>query len=283
MSERNEKEENVKICCKCHKTLDISLFKDVKGSKTSTCISCLAKKPPKQSSNVVWNNYPELKQIITDWNKHPFLTGSSKQPLVIKCKCSFSITTSLFDLLSFPYCSNCKNCFLKSKSSLRSLVKLTKSFVLDSTDYITFNDKVKKLQIQDKGAVQEIFAKYYFESHKKHFNIKGYYSRLLKDDIPEDCKVHKKDVGTDGVILHNDGKISLVQVKFRSNQKEVLQRDCLSGMSLEALGTEDKLLNLFLFSNTFSIPKNISNNENKKIKYIMYEELQGCEWGLIQE
>ena len=68
--------------------------------------------------------------------------------------------------------------------------------ILFSKEYIDF-EKVISLKNNNKikGDYQEIFAKFYFESHQKHYDIKHYYSRLL-DDIPDDLGVNSKDVGT---------------------------------------------------------------------------------------
>lgn len=156
-----------------------------------------------------------------------------------------------------------------------------KQFVIESADFQEFDSKLKSLKSSAvKGAAQEVFAMYYFRSHAVHHNVAKYYARICDDIIPE--YVHNRDVGTDGIIEHSDGMVSLVQVKFRSDNRFNLRRDCLSGMSLEAIALGQKFKHLYLFSNTESSPKMITAEENRYIKYILYGELASCNWALLQ-
>ena len=142
---------------------------------------------------------------------------------------------------------------------------------------------IKKFSNSIKGNIQEIFAKYYFMSHMKHYSIRKYYSRLLEDEIPLEISVNKNDWGSDGIIEHENNKISLVQVKFRKDNKNKLKRDAINGMGLEALGLGyDKLEYMYLFANTFGGPANIGEHEKKYIKYILFSDIQNCSWDLIQ-
>lgn len=156
-----------------------------------------------------------------------------------------------------------------------------KQFVIESADFQEFDSKLKSLKSSAvKGAAQEVFAMYYFRSHAVHHNVAKYYARICDDIVPE--YVHNRDVGTDGIIEHSDGMVSLVQVKFRSDNQFNLRRDCLSGMSLEAIALGQKFKHLYLFSNTESSPKMITAEENRYIKYILYGELASCNWVLLQ-
>lgn len=280
-------QQSEKKCSGCLKTLAIDKFKYMVNSDriTSRCIACLERKKARHipSTNILWIKYPELKNV-TDWETYPKSTIISKTKMIFTCqKCTHITEISPVELLQLPYCVSCGLCFLQRKSSKNNIVEQTEKIILNSPDYLTFNDQVKNLQIVDRGDVQEILAKYYFESHKKHYSLKKYYCRLLGDEIPGYIRLGNKDIGTDGVILHENGKISLVQVKFRSDEGKYLQRECLSNMSLEALGLEDKFEVLYLFSNTLFTPKLISEYEQRKVKYVMFDELQSCDWALIQE
>lgn len=118
---------------------------------------------------------------------------------------------------------------------MMSTLNKTLNLIQNSNGYLEFEAKVAKTDTnKEKGDIQEIFAKIYFESHCKHYQISKYYSRLV-DDIPEHLEVNKKDVGTDAIILHHDNTISLVQIKFRTNTVKPLTRDHVSNMALEAI------------------------------------------------
>ena len=170
---------------------------------------------------------------------------------------------------------------MKSITKFQKVLKL----ILECKNYLNFELYLEKINDKKvKGDYQEIFAKYYFLSHAKHYNIKRYYSRLT-DEIPENLGVHERDVGTDAIILHNDNKISLVQVKFRKAKNIPLLRKHLSNMALESIDIvkKNRLQSLYLFANSFHSPKNIGKIEKKYIKYVMGDTLMGCNWNLIQQ
>ena len=115
---------------------------------------------------------------------------------------------------------NLTNTNLNSISFYQSVVDNIKN----SKTYISFFQWIRGLSTNKlKGDAQEIFSKIYFLSHRTHYNIKAYYSHLL-DVIPKNLSVNVKDLGSDAIIIHNDGKISLVQVKFRSNFNSTLKK-----------------------------------------------------------
>lgn len=158
----------------------------------------------------------------------------------------------------------------------------TAELIIRCDDYIDFTDEVAKIKDNNvKGLIQEIFAKIYFNVHKKHYDIKKYYAHPV-DDIPEDLGVATDDKGTDGIILHNNNEISLVQVKFRSNTYVRLKRDCLGGMSLEAFANKNRVRNLYIFSNTVLPPRNLTAREKSMLRYIMADVLTTCNWDLIK-
>lgn len=277
----------IKKCSGCKKGLPLDQYKYLQKQDriTARCLTCLEKikkkNPP--STNILWVRYPELKEFAKV-EEHPSITIGSKITMDFTCSgCDHVTTISPSELLQLPYCVSCGLCFLQRKSTVKNLIKQTENLILENFDYFSFNEQVKKLQLRDRGDIQEIFAKYYFESHRKHYNIDKYISRLLGDKLPDDISLGNKDVGTDGIILHENGKISLVQVKFRSDEGKYLQRECLGGMSLEALSLEEKFGSLFLFSNTIHTPKLVSEHEKRKVRYVMFDELQSCDWTLIQE
>lgn len=156
--------------------------------------------------------------------------------------------------------------------------------ILESDNYTVFHNwLLSLLDNKSKGDAQEIFCKIYFLSHRTHYQIKFYYSHL-SDKIPENLGVNTKDLGTDAIILHNDNKVSLVQVKFRSNLNSTLKRSYISNMSLESMDLvkKDKLRFLYLFSNTYTQTKNISGTESKYIRYVLNDTLMECNWDLVR-
>lgn len=149
----------------------------------------------------------------------------------------------------------------------------TISHILNTLNYIKFEQWIASIpDTHKKGRIQEIFAKIYFLSHRKHYNIKNYYSRLL-DSIPDEIMVHEKDVGSDGIIIHTDNTISLVQVKYRTNKSNTMLRGHISNMSLEAIALKKQFNRMYLFSNTYYEPKIINSNERKFVKYVMADTL----------
>ena len=164
-----------------------------------------------------------------------------------------------------------------------TLILKVRKLILSSPTYLQFEGHLKNLKDnKSKGDYQEIFAKYYFESHRKHYDIKKYYSRLL-DVIPEELGLHKEDVGVDAVIVHNNNKISPVQVKFRSNVVAGLHRGHVSGMSLEAISLikTGRFGYMYLLGNSLYQPKKINQIEKEHIKYVLGDTLIACNWELV--
>src|SRR5690606_11951372 len=135
-------------------------------------------------SNVLWNRYPELKDI-SDYKLHPYITLKSKTPIDFLCRCGITANISPLELLKFPYCEFCFKCFINSKMPLQNLIKLIEKNILETKDYFEFTKSIKKLDIRELGDAQEIFATYYFRSHKKQHDVDRYYSRILGDKIPK--------------------------------------------------------------------------------------------------
>ena len=262
-----------KICQGCKKLLQLSDYKLLSNNVTSSrCINCLERKKTlySYSSNVIWTLHPSLKEYSNDYNIHPKLTKASPQPINITCSCNHKIIISVQDLFYNPFCPNCENCFI-SDINIDILYRNTLKLISDSVNFHTFNESIKLYNPPERWKIQEILAKIYFETHKNHYNIKEYKSKLLNEDT-------NPDWGTDGIIYHNDGKISYVQVKYRSSIESALSRNCISGMSLEALANNEKFYRLFLFSNSVKIPINITNCERNIVKTIMYNNLCDCDW-----
>jgi len=228
-------------------------------------------------STILWNLYPELRSLTTS---HPPISSSSTKFVDIACPCGSAILIAPVDLLRVPFCDECERCFLTSRMSIDDAVRFTQYAIQTSTTYFQFNELLARLPVQTRGDVQEIFAKYYFNAYRKHFDIAVYSSRLLGDKIPSGLS--EKDMGSDAVIVHTSGAFSFVQVKFRSDWTASLHRNSLGGASLEALALPN-FQKLYLFSNTVVPPKNISENEQSKIKYIMMTDLHNADWSRIQE
>lgn len=148
---------------------------------TSRCNLCLEKKRQKTipSSNIVWNRYPELKKISDDYKLHPHLTLGSKVSINLICmRCKNASSLAVADLLQFPWCAYCLNSYITTNVNKTAFTQLVRRFILQTENYVQFGEKIKELsQVRQKGLAQELFAKYYFESHRKHYNLKAYYSR----------------------------------------------------------------------------------------------------------
>jgi superfamily II DNA or RNA helicase len=159
------------------------------------------------------------------------------------------------------------------------LIPKFNELVEECGSYGDFHTRISKLSNNEKGVLQELFAKKYFMAFAKHYNIKRYCARILGDELPDG--VNLRDLGSDAVIVHNDDTISLVQVKFRTDWKERLLRVCIGGMSLEALSLGDRFAHLFLFSNTLFSPDNLSESEMRIIKFVLADKLLTVDWSLI--
>lgn len=63
-----------------------------------------------------------------------------------------------------------------------NIIKLTKNYILNSDSYLEYHDCLEKHNNNEKGDLQEFFAKIYFESHKVHYKIDNYY--ITKKKLP---------------------------------------------------------------------------------------------------
>jgi superfamily II DNA or RNA helicase len=154
------------------------------------------------------------------------------------------------------------------------------TLIRETSSYGDFAIKFAKMTSEEKGIVQEIFAKQYFLAHAKLYDVKEYCARILKDSIPEG--VNEQDLGSDGIITHTDGRISLVQVKYRADPNKQLNRNSINGMSLEALALKGNFANMYLFANTLFEPTNITEREKGLVKFILLDKIFSCDWSLIQ-
>jgi superfamily II DNA or RNA helicase len=167
-----------------------------------------------------------------------------------------------------------------------------KNMIMSSETYITFHERLvaeastKQVPSAYKGMAMEIFAKLYFLSHKIHYNVKHYYSNNIGDRIPVEFNLQPRDMGTDAVIEHNDGKVSLIQVKFRTDFDASLSRTALSNMVMEAgwLREHGRLHQIYLFSNTYESPSTISDEEYvcNNLKYILFETIDQ-NWDVVRK
>jgi superfamily II DNA or RNA helicase len=140
-------------------------------------------------------------------------------------------------------------------------------------------EKTKK----EKGDLQEILIKYYFLSHSKMYSVDRYIARVC-DTIPDGIPV--KDWGTDGYIYHKNGKISLVQVKFRSDKSATMHRHYVGNVALEAGHHLDKkkFQHIYLVTDTDSGPTNLSKEEidTWSIKFLTSDILWEMDWELVK-
>lgn len=112
----------------------------------------------------------------------------------------------------------------------KQAMNATLNIIMKSKSLNDYHLKLKKYKPKELGFIQECFALLYFKGH----------------GLPE------QDLGTDGVILHNDGEVSLVQVKWRTN-KSVHNRSVFYGLAIDALECSVDVKHLILFSNSINI------------------------------
>jgi superfamily II DNA or RNA helicase len=163
--------------------------------------------------------------------------------------------------------------------------------------YDEFYSGLCEKENKEKGDLQELLIKIYLEIHKPLYEIKNYYSRLLKEDMTEFCEKMKekeiklpsdfsyKDKGVDGYIIHKDGKISLIQVKFRKNKNSKLDLSVFGNMSLEFSLFGKYGNNIYLISNIEDNPSTLSKEikETNRIKFINYDLLSCIDWKRIKK
>src|SRR5579872_1387186 len=102
-----------KKCSGCQKTKNIKEFKLFENNKySSRCQVCLDKANSKtiKSTNVLWNVYPELKEL-SDYKEHRLITTKSTQKIKLSCNnenCSaLPYIISPIELLEYPFCLYC--------------------------------------------------------------------------------------------------------------------------------------------------------------------------------
>ena len=163
----------------------------------------------------------------------------------------------------------------RHKREFKNVLRL----VVEHDSYEELEESISKSPIIKPWIAMEAFAKIFFSARKQQFNIEKYYSKRY-DSIPAEIEVNTRDLGTDGIIVHTDGKISRVQVKFRQNKYEKFDRGALGGMGLEALALKESFGQLYLFTNTYDGPTYVGALEREKVvKYVLYDTIK-INWDL---
>ena len=225
------------------------------------------------NTNILTEKYPEFKEFSDNIPENTLITDEIN--INIKCKvCNDKFSISLKNILKKPFCEKCGVQILEK---LEFLLDTTIDMINNTENYTEFCKEVSKYKNKNKGDIQEVFCKIWFETYKKIYDVKKFYSRVLGDDFSE-IDLEVKDLGTDCAILHNNNKISFIQCKFRKNSNTFLTRDSISGMCLEALSKFEKLQFLYLFSNTNEFPKNITESEREKIRSILNFDICSKDW-----
>ena len=242
-----------------------------------------------------FDNYPEALEIIGNKFRGDLTLADVKNEGIYSSRilkffclcCSNNFKSSIKHIYNSPFCYSCYSSFLHA-SPIKSLINLIQKLYKETSSYSEFCNLIINLSNHDKGFIQEYHCKRYFENHKVHYNIKNIYYRVV-EPVPERLNVSKIDLGTDIILEHNDGKISLVQVKYRNTSDEkvskTLTRDSIGKMGLEAIVLEKNNGNFhkfYLFSNTLTKPFNIREEENKYIKYIDMKVLSDCDWNMFK-
>ena len=228
------------------------------------------------NTNILTEKYPEILEFSSNISENT--TIFSEIDIDIKCKsCNEKYLISVKNILKKPFCKNCRLQILQQPISKEFLLEATTDIIKNVKNYTEFCKEVSKYQNRDKGNIQEVFCKIWFETYKKVYDVKKFYSRVLGDDFSE-IGLEMKDLGTDCAILHNNNKISFVQCKFRTDKNTALTRESISGMCLEAITKFEKLQFLYLFSNTYDFPKNITESEREKIRSILNFDICCKDW-----
>ena len=154
-----------------------------------------------------------------------------------------------------------------------------------TNSYIEYKNLVntKSYDKDQLGFIQEIFAKFYFEVHTVEHNVKQYISYEWKPDhkLIESLGMPPKDIGTDGIIIHNDGKVSLVQVKWRSNPNSAHNRSDYGNICNDYLNLDEHTRKFIYF---FTSIDNVSTKVPKKVvKQITASEQMNIEWGFFKQ
>jgi superfamily II DNA or RNA helicase len=170
-----------------------------------------------------------------------------------------------------------KKILMNSLKFVTDLVSSTRSF---SSFDSKFSSLSKDFGPKEKGDAFEWFAKLYFLSYAKMYDVKRYFTRL-DGQIPSRLGVSLRDVGTDSIIEHSSGEISLIQIKYR-RPGYGLQRESVVNMAGESkLHPKAKVRSLILFSNVLNYPR-LDEDERASIIFILKPELAEARWDLLQ-
>lgn len=229
-------------------------------------------------TNNFWNNYPTIADSVPETFKeeHPRLTNNSNIEFEMGCpKCTEKFITCPKDFLQTGFCPICKDYLVDLEKSM--LKNATIDTIIASESIDDYLNNLKKFKPIELGYIQEFFAFLFFNVHRHLFNIKEYISYSFTKDksLIEELGLPNKDLGSDAIIIHDDKSVSLVQVKWRSNQS-CMNRSVFNGMSTDALQCNTEIRHLILFSNSVEIAKTLPVGE--KFKYFLYNNLLEINW-----
>jgi superfamily II DNA or RNA helicase len=242
------------------------------------CTSCIQKySNPAAVTNNFWQLYPEIANLVdSDYiDKHRKVTTKSLDPITICCgECDQEFLISPKDFLELGSCIHCKKYLVNfDKKSLKNQVI---EIINKSNNFEEYEDNIKSLHFTSYqlGFIQEVFAQYYFTTHAHLYEfMNGQYLSYAFDkiDIPG---MPARDMGTDAIIIHDDGTKSLIQIKWKS-KKVCHNRSVFYGLSIDALNIEG-LRNLYLFSNSDNVSGDLPTGQ--RFKYILYGTLKNIDW-----
>jgi len=238
-------------------------------------------------TNILWKKYPDLCDMVVKKSlTKQLITTKSKRIIKFKCKhCQGVFSIKPEKLCHQKICPKCSNFVIKP--SIQSLEKFVRNAIMASSSYLEYENVIKRQNFTrgDLGMAREIFAEMYFKVHRKQYKVKEYISYSLTKDCMQklvDLGLPKQDLGTDAVIVHTDGKVSLIQVKWRSNSKCIHTRSVFYGMAIDALVVKKNksLKHLYLFSNVIEKSNTLPNEE--MFKYILSDTLQKTNWEFMK-
>lgn len=261
-------------CQGCNKDLPLDHFDPNK--KLTRCLKCVEKYLKRD--NLLWYQYPEIADVVDTKFKeeHPKLTVASKMEIPIPCPiCQSIFTISVCDFLKTGFTPCCKQYLISLDK--KQLKNATIDAILESKSFEEYVEKISVFKPIELGFIQEVFAFLYFNIHANLFDMEQYVSYSLTKNklILEDLNLPPTDLGTDAVIIHKDGDISLVQVKWRGDQVNQ-NRSAFAGMAIDSQTTNATIKHLILFSNSVNIAKNLPIGP--KFKYILYNNLLNIDW-----
>lgn len=170
------------------------------------------------------------------------------------------------------------------KPSAKPNIKEVISIIDQTSSYNDYENHIKSLKLDstELGDYQEIFAFLYFSlQHDTLYQVERYVSYSINPDpeLFKELQLPEKDRGTDAVIIHTNGKFSLVQVKWRTEKSTQHKREAIANMAIDAL--KSKPQNIYLFSNvskvSYTLPK------GSCFKYILYDTLKEIDWPNFQQ